>query len=201
MFIYGSFPNIESAISTRYKLLLADSNTTSEQRKYSYIIMLFIYYLLCFGLGYSMFSFHTLFINSAVWFVGYLIITSFFVIPLHYFLQCIFYSVKINSNNCFIGFNKSLLIPFCYCKKGLKRGRLLISDLVPSILLTTITLVIFINSETNMCLYSIVCGNALLSAFDIYDMYILIKKIPRGDIFIIKSNNTYHTIIETLNVN
>ena len=50
MFIYGSFPNIESEISTRYKLLPADSNTTSEQRKYSYIIMLFIYYPLCFGL-------------------------------------------------------------------------------------------------------------------------------------------------------
>ena len=197
MFIYGSFPNIESEISNRYKLIPVDANTTTEQRKYSYLIMLFVYYPLCFGLGYSMFSFHTLFINSAFWFVGYLIITSIFVIPLHYFLQSLFYHVKITSKDCFIGFNKNVLVPFCYCKKGLKRGRLLLATLTPYILLTVIPLVIFINSDTNMCLYSIACGNALLSSFDIYDSYMLIKKIPKGNSFIIKSNNTYYTILET----
>jgi len=198
MFIYESFPNIESQISSKYKLILADANTTAQQKKYSYLIMLFVYYPLCFGLGYSMFSFHTLFIHSAFWFLGYLIITSFFVIPLHYFLQCLFYTVKINSDECFIGFNKNLLVPFCYCRKALKKVRLLTAALVPYILLTIIPLVIFINSDTNLFLYSIACGNALLSSFDIYDAYILIKKIPKGDSFIIKSNNIFYTVSENI---
>jgi len=95
MFIYGPFPNIENEISSRFKLIPADSNTTVEQRKYSYLIMFSIYYPLCFCLGYSMFSFHTLFLDSAIWFLGYLIITSFFVIPIHYLIQCLFYPVNI----------------------------------------------------------------------------------------------------------
>ena len=200
MFIYGPFPNIEMEVSSRYQLISADTNTTTEQRKYSYLIMLFIYYPVCFGLGCSMASFHTLFISSAFWFLGYLILTSFIIIPLHYFIHCLFYHVKMNSDLCFIGFYKNLLTPFCYCKKELKRERLILASLVPIIILTIIPLVIFMNSDTNMCLYALACGNALLSSFDIYDAYILIKKIPRGDNLIIKSNNTYYTILDTLNV-
>ena len=200
MFIYGPFPNLEMEISSRYQLIPADTNTTTEQRKYSYLIMLFIYYPVCFGLGCSMASFHTLFISSAFWFLGYLILTSFIIIPLHYCIHCLFYPVKINSDTCFVGFYKNLLTPFCYCKKELKRERLIIASLVPFIILTIIPLVIFINSDTNMFLYALACGNAFLSSFDIYDAYILIKKIPRGDNLIIKSNNTYYTILDTLNV-
>lgn len=199
MFIYGPFPNIEMEVSSRYQLIPADTNTAAEQKKYSYIIMLFIYYPICFGLGCSMASFHTFFISSALWFLGYLILTSFIIIPLHYFIHCLFYPVKINSDECFIGFYKNLLTPFCYCKKELKRERLIIVSLVPFSILTIIPLVIFINSDTNIFLYALACGNALLSSFDMYDAYVLIKKIPRGDNFIIKSNNTYYTIFDTLN--
>ena len=141
--------------------------------------MLFIYYPICFGLGCSMASFHTLVINSALWFIGYLILTSFIIIPLHYFIQCLFYPVKISSDECFIGFYKNLLTPFCYCKKELKRERLIIASLVPFIILTIIPLIIFINSDINMFLYALACGNALLSSFDIYDVYVLIKRSQR----------------------
>lgn len=200
MFIYGPFPNIEMEISSRYQLIVADTNTITDQRKYSYLIMLFIYLFACFGLGCSMYSFSTLFIHSAFWFLGYLILMSFIIIPLHYFIHCLFYPVKMKSEECFIGFYKKLLTPFCYCKKELRRQRLIISSLVPFVLLTIIPLVVFMNLDTNMCLYAFVCVNALLSSFDIYDAYVLIRKIPKGDNFIIKSNNTYYTILDTLNI-
>lgn len=200
MFTYGPFPNIEIEVSSRYQLIPVDSNTTTEQKKYSYFIMLFIYYTICFGLGCSMASYHTLFIRSALWFLGYLILTSFIVIPLHYLIHCLFYPVKINSDKCFIGFYKKLLTPFCYCKKELKRERLLIASVVPFLILTIIPLVIFINLDRDMFFYALASVNALLSSFDIYDAYVLIKKIPKGDSLIIKSNNTYCTIFDTLNI-
>lgn len=195
MFINIPFPNFKPEISKEYKLVVADHNSIRKQRKYACRIMIFFHYLLCFGFSYRMCSLPKEFIRDLFCFLVYLIITFSVVFLIHHLLHCLLYPKDTWKNHCYIGFYK--FIPYCYCKKELNKFRLILAAFFPFLLLTIIPLTLISDRETiDILLYSIAYGNAILSSFDFYDMYILLRKVPGWKKPILKSANRYFTVLK-----
>ncbi|MBD7911543.1 MULTISPECIES: DUF3267 domain-containing protein [Clostridium] len=194
MFVNGPFPDFKSEISSEYTITSADRNSPKKQRKYASRIMILIHYPFCFGIGYSTFNFHSNFIKSLIWFLGYFLLFFLVVTIIHLLLHCLFFPTSTWNKKCYLGFYRKYLTPFCYCKKELKKFRLIIAAISPLFILTIFPLLIIIYNHISMLLLSIAYANALLSAFDLYDIYILLKKIPGSGNIILKSANRYFIV-------
>lgn len=74
--------------------------------------------------------------------------------------------------------------------------RLILAAMFPFMLLTWLPLIIIINTGASMLLYAIAYSNAIISAFDLYDIYILLSKIPGWKKVILKSANRYFIVLK-----
>ncbi|WP_366777774.1 DUF3267 domain-containing protein [uncultured Clostridium sp.] len=194
MIITSDYPNFSEEISDDYILKALDNNSLKQQKKYSYLIMSIIHYVLSFYLGYNLFYFGDKFTISIIYFLIYIVLIITLVVLVHTCLHCVLFPYNTWSNSCYIGISFKHMTPFCYCKKELKRWRLILSTIFPFIFLTVIPFTFYIYTPTNMLLYSIVYCNSILSAFDIYNFYILtFKQISQRNL-LIKSNNKFYLI-------
>lgn len=138
-------------------------------------IFLILFYLLCFGLGTMMYTYHSNFINSAFYFLVFLIASFFIIIPLHILIHVIALPGRFDDKDLYVGFNKKYLNFFVIYNKPISKKRFLISTLLPFVSISLITLLFLLFLYTNMFVYSLFCSNALLSVQDIYDTYILLN--------------------------
>jgi hypothetical protein len=115
---------------------------------------------------------------------------------IHQLLHCLLFPINTWRKKCYIGFYRKYLTPYCYCKKELKKMRLILAAMFPFMLLTWLPLIIIINTGASMLLYAIAYSNAIISAFDLYDIYILLSKIPGWKKVILKSANRYFIVLK-----
>jgi hypothetical protein len=195
MFLNIPFPDFKKEISEEYKMVVADHNSLRKQKKYARRIMLFFHYLLCFWFSYKMFSFPSIFVKALFGFLVCLVATFLIVFLIHNLLHCLFYPSNTWRKNCYIGFYK--LIPYCYCKKELNKFRLILAAFFPFVMLTVIPLTLISGVDVaDILLFSVAYGNAILSAFDFYDIYVLIRKVPGWEKPVLKSRNRYFTVLK-----
>ncbi|MBE6050891.1 MAG: DUF3267 domain-containing protein [Clostridium sp.] len=194
MIITSAYPNFLKKVSVDYTLKSLDNNTLIQQKRYTHVILLIIHYVLCFYLGFNLFNFGDKFVTPVIYFLIYLILVTLLISLIHVFLHFIIFPINTWKKDCYIGFSLKHLTPFCYCNKELKRWKLIISTILPFIFLTIIPFKLYVANPTNMLLFSIIYSNSLLSAFDIYNLYILLfKKITdRG--LLLKSNNKFYLL-------
>ncbi|MGG7177639.1 DUF3267 domain-containing protein [Clostridium paraputrificum] len=192
--IFGAFPDFRHNLSDSYDFVPVRGKLTEKKSTHSFLIMIFIFYSLCFGLGYSMFAYHERFIHSFFYFCIFFILSSFIVIPLHLLLQVIFYPCKLSDRECYIGFNYRFFTPFTCYMGPTKRQRLILGSLLPFILMTVFPLAVITLTSANMLLYGIASVNGLISVYDLYDFLILMsKEVSKGNI-LIKSNNIFYLL-------
>lgn len=192
--VFGNFPDFSDDFAEGYDFIPISTKHYENKSKYSFMIMLLIFYPLCFGLGYSMFGYHEKFIHSFLYFCIFFLLVSIIVIPLHLLIQTIFYPCRLFNKNCYIGFNYKTLAPFTCYKGQIARWRLILGSLLPFLLMTVIPIWIVTITSANMLLYAIASVNGLISAYDLYDLLILISRVPSNSNNVIKSNNVFYLL-------
>lgn len=194
MIFTNTYPNFSEEISVDYTLKSLDNNTLIQQKTYSHVILILIHYVLCFYLGFNLFHFGDNFVTPIIYFLLYSLLITFLISLTHVFFHFIMFPLNTWDKDCYIGFSLKHLTPFCYCKKQLKRWRLIISTTLPFIFLTVIPFKFYIKDPTNMLLFSIIYINSLLSAFDIYNLYILLFKKITDRHLLLKLNNKFYLL-------
>lgn len=186
-YINGDFPNFTNIIAKDETIKKATPNLRRNELKYIFICMYTTILILCFGLGYNLLSFHSKFIHAFGLFCLIFILSFIVVIPLHLLIHTFLYDGGIKNNNCIIGFNKTYLSVYNYYNGTIKYSRFIIMTLLPFLLLTILPLLLIAVTGFNIVLYAICLSNAILSCYDLYDIYIIIRKIPKNS-YIIKSD-------------
>lgn len=199
MIIKTSFPAVDTLETEDYKLTPIDDNSIYKQRKYCYIMMLLLYYTLCFGLGLTIQYYHSLFVEACFWFLGYFLISIIIILPAHLILRSLLLGVNIFGKECYGVFNTEYLMPYFVVDRVCGKRRLIVSYLIPLILLSIAPFIFFMYLEVNLFIYALFCTNTLISVFDIYDSYILIKKAPVA-CGVVKNNNIFHVYRKNYNV-
>lgn len=194
MVIIGDYPNFKQDICKNYKLTSIDRNSPRKQKKYSYRIMLLLYFPLCFVLGFCSFYYDSNIVFALNSYIVYFVLLLPFVCIVHEFLRCVSFPMECWKGDCFVGISTKYFIPFCYCKKALSRNRLLFTYILPMLFLTLLPIAIMCFTGIEMILLAIVSINILISSFDIYDIYILIAKSDVGEYMILKSNNRFYFV-------
>lgn len=154
-----------------------DIHPTSEEIYLSNILKLFLilFYPLCFGLGIMMYTYHSKFALSAFYFLGFLIISFFIIIPLHILLHVLTLPGNFSDDELYVGFNRKYLDFFVIYNRPISKKKLIISAIFPLLFISIITFFLLVFEFTNMFIYALLCSNILISTQDIYDVYILLK--------------------------
>ncbi|MDD6793946.1 MAG: metalloprotease family protein [Clostridiaceae bacterium] len=192
MFLYNNFPNYIDEFAQNFPTMPIDKNTPEKQRNYCYTIMLIMSLPISFGLGNYLY-YHNYSLKSILSFIGYFILSCIIIIPLHYLILALSISFNFKDRIWCFGFNKRYLVPFSYCKKIVSRNRIIVSIIIQFIIFTVIPYYLMMFFFANLILYAIASCNALISSFQIYDMYILLRYV-KGNKMILKSNNKYYII-------
>lgn len=194
-FLKNTFPE-NNINKDNYDLIPISKTTKEKQNRNTLILFLIIFYILCFGLGTLMYTYHSKFIHSGLYFVIFLLLSFVIIVPIHLFLHILVYPGGLNDDNTYLGFDKNRFNFYALYNKSLSRNRHIISILLPFFIISIPSFIILIFYLKTMLLYAIFCANTLLCVFDFYDLFFLLFKVDKDNkkLKIIKVENSFFMV-------
>ncbi|MGL4731935.1 MAG: DUF3267 domain-containing protein [Clostridium sp.] len=188
--VYGEMPSLDRFFEEDSIWKKADMFNCNKVFNCRIKILFIISLIFSFGVGYSLYPYHTQALNALKYFFMYFILSLIVVFPVHYATHIILIPSSIRKGFFVVNLNR--LSVKLFINKSISKDRYILSYLMPFIILTIIPFIYVTFINHNLVVFAIAYANALYSVGDLVFSYALIRYIPEKTIIRFYSNQIYY---------